>query len=321
MRIVITGGTGLIGQALVKNLVDDGHEVVILTRTPEKKGETLPEGVRAVGWDGRTAEGWLDAADGADAIVNLAGENLSGGLWTKKRKQRILSSRTNAGQAVTQAVEKAAKKPKVVVQASAVGYYGPRRGEKVTEKTSAGKDFLADVCAEWEASSAAVEKLGVRRPVIRTGLVLSGEGGVLPLMALPFKLFVGGPVGSGRQYLPWIHLDDEVRAIRLLIENERANGPFNLSAPNPLTNRGFGKALAAALHRPYFMPAPGFMMRLVLGEMSVLVLEGQKAVPQRLLDLGFKFRYPQVQAALESIYPHKKDAKDEEEIISLPLNR
>ena len=300
MRTIITGGSGLIGRALAAELAAAEHEVIVLSRTPGRVGG-LPAGVRAVGWDGRSAEGWQDLADGATAIVNLAGESIAAGRWTASRKQRIADSRHQAGAAVVQAVAGATTRPQVVIQASAVGYYGPRGDETITEDSAAGDDFLAQICVPWETSTEEVERLGVRRAIIRTGIVLSRDGGALPQMMLPFRLFAGGPLGSGRQGFPWIHLADEVRAIRWLIEREDASGPFNLAAPETLTNAEFGRVLGRVMRRPAFMPTPGFALRLVLGELSTLLLDGQRQVPQRLLDHGFTFRFPTAEAALRDL--------------------
>jgi uncharacterized protein (TIGR01777 family) len=199
------------------------------------------------------------------------------------------------------AIQEAKSRPRVLLQGSAVGYYGACGDEVVEESHSAGNDFLAEVCVEWEASTAGAEALGVRRPVLRTGLVLSDQGGALPRMALPFRLMAGGPLGNGRQWFPWIHVADEVGAIRFLIEREDAGGPFNLSAPDPLTSRDFGRALGRVLMRPSFAPAPGFALRLLLGEMADALLHGQRAVPRRLLDLGYVFRYREAVEALRNL--------------------
>jgi uncharacterized protein (TIGR01777 family) len=305
MRIVITGGTGLIGRALAADLASDDHQVVVLSRSPER-ATGLAAGVRAEGWDARTAEGWGALADGAEAIINLAGESIAGaGLvpsrWTAERKRRIRDSRLNAGRAVVQAVEWASSKPRVVVQASGVGYYGPGGDEELTEEAPPGQDFLGRTAVEWEASTAPVESLGVRRAIIRSGAVLSTKGGAFPFMLLPFRLFVGGSLGSGRQWLPWIHISDQVRAIRFLIENEAASGPFNLVAPDLLTNADFGRVLGRVMKRPAFVRVPAFALRLLFGEMSIVSLEGQKAIPRRLQGSGFTFRFPEVEAALRDL--------------------
>lgn len=302
MRVIITGGSGLIGQALAQELSQNGYEVVVLSRSPEAVQPRLPPGVRSVGWDGKSASGWSDLANGAKAIVNLAGANISGGLWTTARKRLLLHSRTDAGMAVSQAVEAATSKPEVVVQSSAVGYYGPHGDEPVTEDTPPGSDFLARLCLQWEASSAGVEKIGVRRVVVRTGVALSARGGALPLIALPYWLFVGGPIGSGKQWFPWISLVDEAVAIRFLIEDQSAAGVYNFSAPGPLINREFGKILGKVIRRPSYFPVPAFIFKLIFGEMSTVLLDGQRQIPERLLKIGYKFQYPQAEQALMHIY-------------------
>lgn len=310
MRVIITGGTGLIGTALAKSLVQDGHEVIVLTRSP-KQDTDLPSSVRLEHWDTQTAAGWGQLADGAGAIVNFAGANLAGEgflptRWTPERKKLILESRINAGKAVVEAVKAAKNKPSVVIQASAVGYYGPQGDQDIAEDAPPGDDFPARVCVDWEASTAEVEDLGVRRVIARTGIVCSFKGGALPRMALPFKFFAGGPLGSGKQQYPWIHIDDEVSAIRWLIENPDASGPFNLSAPNPLPNAEFARALGKAMGRPSLIPTPGFVFQLAFGEVASIVLTGQRAIPKRLLEHGFQFRYPNAEEALRDLYIHNK---------------
>ncbi len=301
MRVILTGGTGLIGRPLSQAFVADGHEVIVLSRAPQK-AKGMPAGVRLATWDGQSAAGWGALADGADAIINLAGESIASGRWSAERKQRILASRVQAGQAVAEAIAAARVKPGVLIQASAVGYYGPHGDEPVDEETNPGSDFLARVCSEWESSTAGVEHAhGVRRAVIRTGLALSMAGGAFPQMMMPFRFFVGGPLGSGKQYVPWIHIADEVRAIQFLVANENARGAFNLCAPHPVTSKEFGKTLGAVMGKPSVMPAPGFALRLGLGEMASLLLEGQRQVPRRLLDLGFEFRFPELETALRDI--------------------
>jgi uncharacterized protein len=301
MRIVITGGSGLIGSAVAREMGGAGHEVVVLTRD-KSRVKDLPANTRAVQWDGRTGEGWAPLLDSDTAIVHLAGESIAAGRWTESRKRRIRASRVESGVAVLAAIRQAKEKPKTLLQGSAVGIYGPCGDEVVTEGHPPGTGFLADVCVDWEASTAEAESLGVRRAVLRTGVVLSGDGGALPKMSLPFRLGVGGPLGGGRQWLPWIHLADEVGAIRFLLEREEARGPFNLTAPQPLTNRGFSRALGKALHRPSLAPAPGFALRLVLGEMAAMLLEGQRAVPQRLFEMGYAFRFPEALQALRNLF-------------------
>lgn len=306
MRVVITGGSGLIGRELVKGLTEDGHEVVILSRSPGNV-INLPSGAEAVYWDGETTEGWGHLVDGAGAVINLAGESVGGsGLldvrWTPARKRRILQSRLNAGRAVTLAIKAAEQKPAVLIQASGVGYYGTHSDDReITEDSPAGNDFLAGVVIDWEASTRAVEKMGVRRVVLRTGVVMSTRGGALPRQMLPFRFFAGGPLGSGEQWFPWIHIADEVAAIRFLMDNEEAEGVFNLSAPHPVTNAQFSRALGSAMRRPSMIPAPAFAFNLMFGEAATILLDGQKAVPSRLQELGFKFKFPVVEPALEDL--------------------
>jgi uncharacterized protein (TIGR01777 family) len=306
MRVVITGGTGLIGRALSANLAADGHEVIVLSRSPER-ARHLPEGVRAERWDARTAEGWGHLAEGAGAIVNLAGASLGGEgffptRWTADRRRVIRESRINSGRAVVEAVAQAEKRPGVVVQSSAVGYYGFHGDQMLAEEAEPGNDWAARFTAEeWETSTAPVQEMSVRRVVARTGVVLSTKGGALPRLLLPFRLFVGGPMGSGDQWYSWIHLQDQVRALRFLIETEEANGAFNLTAPNPVTNGELAKLIGGIMGRPAFVPVPGFAMRLAFGEVSDVVLKGQRALPQRLLDLGFEFQFPAAGAALKDL--------------------
>ncbi|WP_420631175.1 TIGR01777 family oxidoreductase [Candidatus Leptofilum sp.] len=305
MRVIITGGTGLIGSALAKNLAADGHEVIVLSRNPEKY--SFPSNIHGEKWDGKTAAQWGHLADGADAIVNLAGEPIAGtGLlpsrWTEERKRRIRQSRIDAGTAVTQAIRAAANKPKLVIQSSGVDYYGNVQSNQIITETSPnGSGFLASVTVDWENSTAEVEAMGVRRVILRSGIVLSMESGALPITVLPFKFFVGGPLGNGQQWWPWIHLDDEVRAIRFLLESEVASGPYNLCAPNPLSNKDFAKTIGQVINRPAFFPAPAFAIKLALGEIAAIVLDGRRAIPQKLQEAGFTFTYPQAQEALQDL--------------------
>jgi uncharacterized protein (TIGR01777 family) len=308
MRYVILGGSGLVGRGLAEAWAQDGHVVTIVCRHPEKVPPLQPI-VEVVGWDGRTTAGWADRLDGADAVVNLAGETIGGNYlgqiffqrWSEAKKGRILDSRVNAGRAIVEAIRAARKKPGALLQMSAVGVYGPRADENLDENASAGKDFLARVCVEWERSTEAVEAMGVRRVVIRTGLVLSLQGGLFPVILLPFRLFVGGPLGSGRQGFSWIHAEDHRRALRFLVESPQARGVYNVTAPGPVSNAELGRQVARALRRPYWFPTPAPLLRLVLGEKATLVLDGQRVVPRRLLETGFEFRHPTLGAALANL--------------------
>ncbi len=306
MKIVIAGGTGLIGSELAQELSVDGHHITILSRSPKKYRQIFGENVQLVYWDGRSAGEWFSAVDGADVIVNLAGESIAGSAflperWTADKKKRILDSRLAAGRVLVEAVEAAEDKPTSFIQASAVGYYGATDDRLVTESSPPGEDFLAAVCIDWEASTEAVEAMGVRRVVARIGLVLSTEDGALPRLLLPSRLFAGGWFGSGDQWWPWIHNADVVAALGFMIDNETARGPLNVVAPNPVTNREFGQVLGRTLNRPSVMPVPAFALRLALGEVASTVLDGQRAIPEQLLEMGFPFQFAELNAALADL--------------------
>jgi hypothetical protein len=306
MRVILSGGSCLIGTALTASLAGDGHEVIVLSRSPDWV-VGLPKNARAVKWDGITAQGWGHLADGADVIVNLAGENLAGNIpfgmrWTAKRKERILNSRVNAGNAVVEAVRAAKVKPKVLIQASAIDIYGRNHPADMTEDSPAGDGFLAEVCQKWEAASAEIEDMGVRRVIIRTALVFDDRDGVLPWMVLPFQMYVGGPIGSGDQRISWIHIDDEVAAIRFLMDTETAKGIYNLSAPEVITYKAFGRVVGQTLGKPSYFPTPGFPFKLAFGEAASLLLDGLGVVPERLEQAGFKFQFPTARLALQDLY-------------------
>lgn len=298
MRILMTGGTGLIGRALCSALVTDGHLVTVLSRTPDSSRD-MPKGVTVEEWDAETTQGWGHLMNGVDGVVNLAGAGIADAPWTDKRKHLIRESRIQAGLALQKAIEAAEKKPQVLIQASAVGYYGQDHGDEIiTESSPAGHDFLAKVCYDWEMSTAPVTRMGVRRVVIRTGIVLSNKGGAFPKIKLPFKFFAGGALGNGKQWMPWIHIHDEVRAIQHLLTHENASGAYNLAAPNPVTNKSFSQILGAQMGRPALLPAPAFALKAVLGEMSTILLDGQRALPEKLEESGYVFTFPTAQEAL-----------------------
>ncbi len=301
-RIVITGATGFIGRPLTSGFLEDRYDVAVLTRYPAKARAVFGDKIRAVAWDGLTSDGWLELASGAKAVINLAGENIGAGRWTPKRKRAIVKSRLDAGRAIVDAVRNAPKKPAVLIQASAVGFYGSRADDILDESDSGGQGFLAGIVREWESSTAEVESLGVRRLVIRSGLVLDAGGGILPRFLRQFRLLAGGTLGSGRQWMSWIHRRDEVAAIRFILEREDLTGVFNLTSPHPLTMNEFSHILGNAMHRPSGLRVPAFALRLLFGELAKeTMLAGQRVLPGALLRAGFEFLYPDLKSALWNI--------------------
>ncbi len=305
MRIIIAGGSGLIGRALSRALVRDNHEVFVLSRNPARATQ-LPDGVKIYAWDGKTQQGWGKLVEGADAVINLAGENIAGegffpARWTKERRKNIRQSRLSAVSAIIEAIDTAREKPKLFIQSSAIGFYGPKKDQTVDETAAAAGDFMACLLQELEQSTEVIENFGVRRVVIRSGIILSNQGGALSRLLLSFRLFAGGPFGNGRQVMSWIHIADEIKAIRFLIDNPTTRGVYNLTAPQAVTNAEMGKTIGKIMHRPYYLPVPGFALRLLFGEVSTVVLEGQRVLPTRLLESGYKFEYPRIDMALEDI--------------------
>ena len=300
MKIVVAGGTGFLGAPLASLLARDGHEVVVLTRGSHNGG-----GAKAsqVTWTPNGESGrWASAIDGAGAVVNLAGESIAGKRWSAAQKQRIRDSRLEATRSLTTAIREAKNPPPVFVSGSAIGYYGPLGDQGVAEDAPPGSDFLANVCVEWEREAARAADR-TRLVCVRTGVVLEKDGGALPEMLPPFKFGVGGPVGSGRQYWAWIHRDDWLGLVRWAIATPAVTGALNATAPNPVTNAEFARALGRAMHRPAFMPAPAFALRLMLGEMAdSLLLTGQRVIPAKATQSGFTFKYANVDDALRAIF-------------------
>jgi uncharacterized protein (TIGR01777 family) len=287
---------------LCRQLAGRGYDIVVLSRSPERGATPFGSHVKVIGWDARSAAGWAEYADGAQGIINLSGENIAAGRWTPAREEKILQSRLAAGRAIVNALGQVSTKPRVVIQASGIGYYGNRGDELLDENSSSGTGFLADVARDWERSTARIEDMGIRHVIIRTGIVLGPDGGFLSRVLLPFRLFMGGHMGSGRQWLSWIHIKDEVDAICFLLEKPELHGPFNLCSPNPLVARDFFRVLGNAMGRPSWLPVPGFALRILFGQMAEeLILSGQRALPKRLLEAGFAFRYPEVDMALRDI--------------------
>jgi uncharacterized protein len=297
MRVVVTGATGFLGTPLVARLIARGDRVTVLTRRPRGA-----PGVDEVAWHPEGSVGpWASAIEGADAVVHLAGESIGGRRWTRARKTALVDSRLRSTRSLVAAIEKATSRPRVLLSSSAVGYYGPRGGETVTEDTPAGHDFLARLCVDWEQAARHAEGLGPRVVTLRSGLILAADGGALTRMLLPFRLGVGGPVGSGSQYWPWIHRDDWLSLVEFLLAHPAASGPVNLTAPTPLTNQAFSRALARVLRRPCLFRVPAFLLRGLLGELSDAVLTGQRALPARALSLGFTFQYEELETALTAL--------------------
>jgi len=308
MRIVIAGGTGFLGTQLAETCAEDGHDVRVLTRallpgdSRHDPGTGVP-GVTRVGWraDGKSGP-WAAVVDGADAVVNLAGAGLGDERWSAERKAVIRDSRIRSTRSVAAAITESALRPPVFISASGVGYYGDGGSDVKTEASPAGNDFLAQLCTQWEAEALRAQSAATRVVLLRSGLVLERSGGVLPRMMTPFRFFAGGPMGSGRHYVSWIHRIDWVEMIRWIVDSPRVTGAVNATSPVPVTNREFARALGRAMHRPAFVPAPAFALRLVLGEMGALVLTGQRVVPQCALSHGFHFRYPEIDLAFRGIF-------------------
>ena len=288
MRVLVTGGTGLVGRPACDALRAAGHAVTIVSREPGR----VP--ARAIGWDGLRA-----AMPETDAIVNLAGESIASGRWTAARKAAIRSSRVEATRALVDAAAAASPRPKVLVNASGVGYYGAHGDEPLDETAAAGPDFLARVCVEWEAEARRAEALGVRVVVVRLGVVLAPDGGALSAMLLPFRAGLGGPIGGGRQWMSWVHRDDVVGLLREAVGNAEYAGPVNATSPNPVTNRDFARALGRVLHRPAALPVPGIGLRLLMGEMATMLLTGQRVLPKVAERRGYAWQQPELPAALE----------------------
>jgi uncharacterized protein (TIGR01777 family) len=301
MRVIISGATGFIGQALCRELRGD-YELVALTRDARRAAAIVKGCAKIVEWDARTTSGWAGQVEGACAIINLAGENLAVGRWTPSKKMSILRSRTSSANAIVDAVEAAKNKPRVVIQASAVGYYGSRGDEMLTEDSPPGDGLLAEVCRKTESVVARVGRQNVRYILLRTGIVLGREGGVLPRLMRPFRFFLGGRVGSGNQWVSWISLDDDVQAIRFLMESRNLSGPFNVCSPKPVTMKELSRELGRVLRRPAWGILPGFAARLAFGGMAdEVLLTSQQAIPKRLQEAGFKFRHADLRTALEAI--------------------
>lgn len=296
MKILVTGGTGFIGTRLLPMLVDAGHEVRVLTRRPGPARGSIEQVAMPACDDGAR---WRDAIAGCEAVVNLAGESVAGGRWTEARKRAIRDSRIGTTRALVEACRGAATRPRVLVSGSAVGFYGPRGDEELDETAPAGDDFLARVCIDWEAEAHRADDL-LRVVCARIGVVLGPGGGALERMVTPFRMFAGGPLGSGRQWMSWIHLDDVCGLLVHALGAESIRGAMNATAPGPRTMKELAATLGAAMGRPSWAPVPAFALKLALGEMSEMLLTGQRVLPRVALAAGYRFRYPELDAALRA---------------------
>jgi uncharacterized protein (TIGR01777 family) len=302
MKILITGSTGLVGNALASDLQRAGHTICRLLRPDtEKRGSTHSSRGFDVNWDPATGE-LGGAAVGADAVVNLAGAPITEGRWTPERKNLLRTSRVDSTRALVNALARMNARPRVLLSASAVGIYGNRGDELLTEDSARGSDFLSRLAADWEVEAVKAEALGIRVVLTRFGIILAKHGGALSPMIRPFQFGIGGKIGSGRQWMSWISLDDVVNLMRLALENGGVRGPVNIVSPEPVRNAEFTKALAGVMHRPAFLSAPAFALRLALGEMAdELVLSSQRCLPKKAQDLGYRFQHPEVASALQHV--------------------
>ncbi|NGP78082.1 TIGR01777 family protein [Balneolaceae bacterium YR4-1] len=297
MNILITGGTGFIGSELRDMLLQEGHYLTIITRSPKKYEDEKAKNQKFISWDDDLSE----AMENSDAVINLAGASIFGQRWTEEVKRKILDSRVKTTRKLVQAAGDAENPPELMISASAVGYYGDRGDDVLTESEPAGNSFLSNVCLEWEAAAQEIEDHGVRLAIPRIGIVLETGGGALQQMLPPFKLGVGGPVGSGDQYFPWIHMYDLCRGLKHPLENEAFEGAYNLSAPNPVTMNEFADKLGEVLNRPTFFRVPEFALNLVLGEAADPILESLRVQPKKLQQAGFEFKFQYVKEALADI--------------------
>jgi uncharacterized protein len=308
MKVVIAGGTGFLGNPLAWAWAEESHDVRVLTRSlpagqAQHESGTGKPGITRIGWnpDGHAGD-LARELDGATALVNLAGESVAGGRWNAARKQALRDSRILATRSLVSALAATPNPPSTFISGSGIGYYGDRGNEPLVESSSPGNDFLAQLCVEWEAEARRAESPARRVVLLRTGLVLEKSGGVLPQMMRPFRFFAGGSIGSGRQYMPWVHRLDWIEMVRWLVDTPAVKGPVNVSAPHPVTNREFARALGRAMRRPALLPVPGFALKIVLGEMADAALGGQRALPGVPLAHGYHFRYPEIDIAFRGIF-------------------
>jgi uncharacterized protein len=300
MKIAIAGATGFVGSRLVEQLQAQGHQIVILTRSPQQASNRFGT-AEIVGYNPLTSGEWQSSIDGCDAVINLAGEPIAEKRWTPAQKRVMLESRQIGTEKIVEAIEKATSKPPVLINASAIGYYGTSETSKFDETSPAGSDFLAEVCTKWETAAQTASASGTRVVILRLGIVLGQNGGALGKMLAPFSAFVGGPIGSGKQWFSWIHRDDVVKLIIAAITDPNMRGVYNATAPNPVTMTDFAQTLGTVMNRPSWLPVPNFALEALLGEGAIVVLQGQQVTPTNTLAQGFEFQYPTLKPALAEI--------------------
>lgn len=301
MQIVVAGGTGFIGRPLCFLLCQEGHRVTLLTRRRQEAQRLCGATVTAVEWNGREAGAWEHCLEGADAVVNLAGAPIADGRWTEARKRWLTESRVLTTRLLTEAMSRRTAKPRSLVNASGIGYYGASDDRVLDEGAARGKGFLADLCLAWEAEALRAAEFGVRVVMLRTGMVLEQDGGALPKMLLPFRLFAGGPILPGSQWVSWIHRHDHIGLIQWILMTPGISGPVNAVAPEAVTMDRFCEALGRVLHRPSWLPVPGFALHVVLGELGTLMTTGQRVNPTKALSGGYSFHYPTLEPALRAV--------------------
>lgn len=295
MNVLIAGGTGFLGTALTKSLEKDGHKVLVLTRRK-------PLTPNQIQWDGKTTKGWAYIVNEVDAVVNLTGYGLEHWPWTKRQKQKFVDSRVIPGLALASAIKDSSRQPEVFLQSSGINRYGARNNFVADESTPPGDDFLAQITVGWEDATKTIEELGVRRVITRSAVVLAKRSGMFPLMVLPVRLFFGGKFGDGGQAMQWIHIADQIAVIRFLLDNKDAHGPYNLIAPTPTSNTEFMRTIAQESKRPFWFHLPATLLRILLGEMSVVLTNGSYSTPKRLLEIGYKFQFPKLEDAVRNLF-------------------
>jgi uncharacterized protein len=300
-NLIITGATGFLGKKLVNDLRSDGYEITVFSRDINKAKSEVPSADAVVEWDYKKPEEWFEHVDGKYGIIHLAGANLGSKRWTEEYKKILYDSRIDSSRSLVRAIKKSNKKPEVLISASAVGYYGERGEEVLTEDSPPGNDFLADLCKDWEDEVNKAAELGVRTVTVRTGVMLSKDEGALERMLLPFKLFVGGPLGNGDQWFPWVHLNDIINIYRFILDNPNVDGAVNASSPIPVKMKAFASILGEVLHRPALFPVPKFALKIAAGEVADYITESQRVIPKKLEENNYEFEFVEVKEALEDI--------------------